>query len=207
VSKAVDLRTNIMVPSETFHFEPAPDTFHVYGEVEPFVFALGLPRPRPPAFDADPIAAGRSEMLKRAASVTFTLCAPGYLPKGYVLVRARAARGRWLDAYWIDNGTGAAIKLLEQPAGTALPLEMGDGTTVSLGDNSECQARWREVRQPVRIEYLTWDAHGTRLALAAAGIGQDEALRMAASMTPVPPTMEPQRDATHPGVAGVDRER
>src|SRR5207245_1958694 len=59
VSTAVDLRTNIMVPSETFHFEPAPDTFHVYGAVEPFVFALGLPRPRPAALAADPVRAGR----------------------------------------------------------------------------------------------------------------------------------------------------
>jgi outer membrane lipoprotein-sorting protein len=208
VSTAVDLRTNIMAPSETFHFAPGPDTFHVFGEVDPFVFALGLPRPRPPAFDADPVGAGRGEILKRAASVAFTPLAPQELPKGYVLVRARAsgyppkgpvlvggraARGRWLDAYWIDNSTGAVIKLYEQPARTAPPLEMSEGMAVSLGDGSEGQVRWREVRQPIRIEYVTWNVHGTRLALAAAGIGRDEALRMAASMAPVTPSTEPQQ--------------
>ena len=119
MSKAVDLRTNIMVPSETFHYEPAPDTFHVYGEVDPFVFALGLPRLRPFTFDLDPVGAGRSEMLKRAAALPFTPLAPGHIPADYVLLRARARRGRWLDAYWINNGTGAVIKLVEAPANGA----------------------------------------------------------------------------------------
>jgi outer membrane lipoprotein-sorting protein len=205
VSKAVDLRTNIMVPSETFHYERAPDTFHVYGDVDdPFVFALGLPRPHPLTFDADPIGAGRTEMLKRAAALPFTPLAPEHLPSGYVFVRARARRGRWLDAYWINNGTGAVIKLLEEPARPAPPLETGDGTTVSLDDPSGCLARWREVRQPFRIEYVTWDLHGTRLALAAAGIRRDEALRMAGSMAPVTRTMEPPRDESETGVTGVD---
>jgi outer membrane lipoprotein-sorting protein len=199
VSKAFDLRTNIMVPYETFHYAPAPDTFHVFGEVDPFVFALGLPRPRPPAFDADPIGAGRGEIVQRAAVLPFTPLAPGYLPSGYVLLRARALRGHWLDAYWIDNGTGAVIKLLEESTRTAPPLEMSDGTTVSLDDHSGCLVRWREVRQPFRIEYVTWDLRGTRLTLAAAGIPRDEALRMAASMAPVTRTMEPPADATHQG--------
>jgi hypothetical protein len=98
-----------------------------------------------------------------------------------------------LDAYWIDNDTGAVIKLFEQPARTAPPFELSDGMAVSLGDGPECQVRWREVRQPVRIEYVTWNVHGTRLALAAAGVGRDEALRIAASMAPVTPSTKPQR--------------
>jgi len=193
VSTAVDLRTNIMVPSETFHFEPAPDTFHVYGEVEPFVFALGLPRPRPPTFDADPVGAGRSEILQRAALVPFTPLAPGYLPKGYVLVRARAQKGRWVDAYWVQDRTGAVIKLFEQPASTAPPLEAVDGAAIPRGDGAKRRARWREVRQPVRIQYVTWNSRGTRLALAAAGIDREEALRMAASAAPVIGPVEPPR--------------
>src|SRR5207245_1326537 len=127
VSTTVDLQTNIMVPSDTFRYEPSADTFQVFGEVEPFVFTLGVAGPRPERFDRDPAGTAQSEMARRSDAVPFSVFAPTSLPVGYSLVRVRAAQGRWLDAYWIDNTTGAVIKLLEQPL-SSVRREAEEGT-------------------------------------------------------------------------------
>jgi outer membrane lipoprotein-sorting protein len=185
VSTAVDLQTNILMPSDTFHFEPAPDTFQLFGEVEPFVFALGLAAARVPAFDTDPLGSVRREMQQRAALVPFVPLAPAVLPDGYVLVRVRVKKGHWLDAHWVQNRTGAVIKLIEQPARMAFPLGVDAGRLISAGGHSSPRIRWREVLQPARIQYLAWDLGETRLSLAAAGVTRAEALRLAASIEPV----------------------
>lgn len=196
VSTAVDLQTNGIVPADTFHFQPRPDTFRVYGEVEPFVFALPLDRPRSAAFDRDPAGSAREEMRRRIAALPFRPLAPAYLPPGYVLVRVRAARDRWLDAYWLHTGTGAVIKLLEQspggePGREAARDRLPGDESVRIKRTGEgtgqppLQARWAEVRRPVVVQYGSWDQGGTHLSLAAAGMEREEALRIASSLTPV----------------------
>jgi outer membrane lipoprotein-sorting protein len=186
VSIAIDLETNQMVPSDTFHFVAPRGTFLVYGEVEPFVFTLPMDRPRTPDFDQDPAGSARSEMRRRAGVLQFQPLAPGHLPAGYVLVRARrSARRGWLDCYWLHEQKGALIKLLEQPARLAPPPSTEDGEPVPLGSASDGQARCRELRDPIPIQYVTWTQDGTRLSLAAAGVDREEALRIAASVAPI----------------------
>jgi len=184
VSTAVDLQTNVMVPSDTFRYEPPSNTFQVFGEVEPFVFTLGMSTARPEQFERDPVGATQQEMEGRTAAVPFPVFAPAALPEGYSLVRVRAAQGRWLDAYWIDNSTGMVIRLLEQPL-SSVSRGSGEGTIIPLDDPSKPACRWRELRRPALIQYLTWDQGLTRLSLAAAGVSRAQALRIAASMTPV----------------------
>src|SRR5207249_1874518 len=141
-------------------------------------FALPLDRPRPAAFDADPVGATRDEMRMRAGRVRFQPLAPAYLPDGYVLVRVRAARDRWLDAYWLHTGTGAVIQLVEREAGQpASPDDEGAGESSSAVDASD--ERWHEARRPIPIQYVTWTRDETRLSLAAAGIEREQALRIA----------------------------
>lgn len=181
VSTAVDLQTNVMAPSDTFRYEPSSNTFQVVGEVEPFVFTLGMSTPRPEQFERDPVGATRGEMERRAAAVPFPVFAPAALPAGYSLVRVRASAGRWLDAYWIDNSTGMVIKLLEQPLASAGQDPEG-GTIIPLDDPSKPACRWHELRRPAPIQYLSWDQGATRLSLAAAGLNRAQALRIAGSM-------------------------
>ena len=196
VSTAVDLQTNIMVPSDTFRYEPAPDTFPIYGEVEPYVFTLGMSGPRPERYQRDPIGAAQSEIGQRAPAVPFTPWAPTILAEGYELVRVRAGKGRWLDAYWINNETGAVIKLLEQPA-ASFSADADEGATIPLDPTSKRPCRWRELRRPVMIQYLTWEQRGTHLSLAAAGLSRDQALRIAASMAPVEAQAPPAEGGSH----------
>jgi outer membrane lipoprotein-sorting protein len=193
ISEAVDLQTNVTVPADLFRYRPAPDTFRVYGEAEPFVFALRPVPPRPESFDRSPVDAARSEIRARAADLPFPLLAPGNLPQGHVLVRVRRKKDCWLDAYWLHPTTGAVLKLLEQPAGWKIPQEARGGIEIPLdgpaaaGEPGSRQyiALWHEVRRPSPIQYLNWKQDGTRLILAAAGVERDEAVRIAASMEPV----------------------
>jgi hypothetical protein len=94
------------------------------------------------------------------------------------------SKGRWVDAYWINNATGAVIKLLESPV-SSLPAEFQEGSVMPLDPASGQSCRWRELRQPVQIQYLTWEVGGTRLSLAAAGLSRAQAIQVAASMRPV----------------------
>jgi outer membrane lipoprotein-sorting protein len=200
VSTTVDLQTNILMPADTFHFTPRLDTRQVFGEVDPFVFALGLAGARGAAFDSEPIAAARREMGKRAGLLPFVPLAPAALPEGYALLRVRSSsRNHWLDAYWIQDRTGAVIKLFEQPVRTAVPLGVEAGTLVSSGGPTPFRVRWREARQPARIQYLAWEFGGARLTLAAAGVSRVDALRLAASMAPIP--------EVRPGDGGVREAR
>src|SRR5207249_1433933 len=134
--------------------------------------------PRPASFDADPVGATREEMRVRAGRVPFQPLAPAFLPDGYSLVRVRAARDRWLDAYWLHSGTGAVIQLVERAAGplSARDEEGASESTSAVGASDE---RWHEVQRPIPIQYVTWTHDGTRLALAAAGIEREQALRIA----------------------------
>jgi outer membrane lipoprotein-sorting protein len=184
ISTAIDLQTNVMTPLDTFHFRPTADTFTVYGEVEPFVFALPLDHPRPAAYDTDPLCAVRDEMQARAGRVPFVPLAPTYLPDGYGLVRVRAARDRWLDAYWLHPDTGAVIQLVEQAAGPSMP-EQGEASDGTSPDGAGRDPRWHEVRRPFPIQYVDWTRGGIQLSLAAAGIEREQALRIAASLKPV----------------------
>jgi outer membrane lipoprotein-sorting protein len=182
VSTARDLRTNLMLPQDMFRFATARDTFHVYGEVEPFVFTMPMDRPRTEAFDEDPIGSAREEIVRRATALPFRPLAPAYLPAGYGLVRVRgSAVSGWLDAYWLNSRTGAVIQLLQQDGAQAVADE---GETVRLPDDSTRRAVWREVRRPVPIQYVAWKQSGVRVSLAAAGVDRDEALRIAASFAP-----------------------
>jgi hypothetical protein len=191
VSTATDLQTNVMMPADMFRYTPSHNTFQVFGEVEPFVFTMPLDRPRTLAFDEDPTGAAQFEMRRRAPGLKFQPLAPTYLPDGYGLVRVRrSAQSGWLDAYWLHPTTGAVIKLWEQQAGRERPLSDEDGEVVRSGDNP---ARWREVRHPVLIQYVTWSQGGTLLRLAAAGVERDDALRIAASVVPVEEVNSPQR--------------
>jgi hypothetical protein len=182
-----------MLPSDLFRYHAAPDTFRVYGEVEPFVFALRPERPRPDSFDENPTGAAREEMRMREADLPFPLLSPEYLPDEYVLVRVRRKKGHWLDAYWMHPRTGAAIKLLEQPVSARLPAEARGGMEISLPGMEAgrrtgprtATALWQEVRRPVPIQYLCWRQGSTRLFLAAAGVDRSEAVRMAMSMRPI----------------------
>ncbi len=186
VSVAVDLQTNGTVPSDTFHFAPPHGTFVVYGEVEPFVFTMPWDQPRTRAFETDPAGMARREMRRRARYLTFRPLAPAHLPPGYGLVRVRRAkRDGWLDAYWVNNQTGAVIKLLQQPSDRVPPLAVEDGEAARLRDGPAMWCRWREIHQPRSIQYVTWIQDGMRLGLAAAGVDRDEALRIAASVAAV----------------------
>jgi outer membrane lipoprotein-sorting protein len=185
LSIATDLHTNVTLPSEMFSFAPSNDTFQVYGEVESFVFALPMDRPRSPEFEADPVGATRSEMSRRSKLLTYAPLSPSYLPDDYGLVRVRAsAQSGWLDAHWLDEKTGMVIRLWEQREGRADGPSEEDGVLARIGDTGKW-ARWREVRRPAPLQYLTWTQNGVLLRLAAAGIERDEALRLAASMSPV----------------------
>jgi outer membrane lipoprotein-sorting protein len=184
VSTAVDLQTNLMLPSDTFRYEPTANTFRIFGEVEPFVFTLGMSGPRPEQFTLDPVGAAQSEMRSRAAALHFPVLTPTALPRLYTLVRVRAAKGLWLDAYWINNSTGAVIKLLEQST-TSVRQEAEEETILPLDAASNQTCHWREVRRPVLIQYVSWTRGETRLSLAAAGLNRIQALRIAASMAPV----------------------
>jgi outer membrane lipoprotein-sorting protein len=178
-STACDLRANTMLPEDMFHYKPAADTFHIYGEVEPFVFTLPMDRPRTAEFDEDPVGSGREEIERRSATLPFHPLAPTYLPAGYGLVRVRrSATSGWLDAYWLHHETGAVIKLLEQDGRQSA---VDDGEIVRLANDSSTPAVIREVTRPVPIQYVSWKQSGVRLSLAAAGVDRDEAMRIAAS--------------------------
>ena len=56
--------------------------------------------------------------------------------------------GGWLDAYWLNEGNGAVIKLLEQPAASVAPLSGGDGEPVRVEGIQGDYGRWREARHP-----------------------------------------------------------
>jgi outer membrane lipoprotein-sorting protein len=196
LSIATDLHTDVMLPDEMFRYTPSRDTFQVYGEVESFVFTLPMDRPRTPDFDEEPISATRTEMLRRSKILTFSPLAPSYLPDGYGLVRVRAsAASGWLDAHWLNERTGMVIKLWEQREGHDLGPAEGDGIPVRI-DADGVWGRWREFRRPAPLQYLTWTRDGLLFRLAAAGIDRDEALRLAASLSPVPtPDALPLRQA------------
>jgi outer membrane lipoprotein-sorting protein len=200
-STAVDLQTNVAVPSDTFRYEPDSGTFQVYGEAEPFVFTLGMTGPRPEQYRRDPAAAAEREMALRLGAIPFAPWSPDLIPPGYELVRVRAARGRWLDAYWMNNSTGSVIKLLEQPENFTAMQDEGQDVPLRAATRGTC--RWRELRRPAPIQYLSWQQGQARLSLAAAGLSRGEALRMAASMKRVQPVMpEVVEKRSEPGAFG-----
>jgi hypothetical protein len=169
-----------MLPADTFHFDPPDGVYTAYGEVEPFVFTLPLSRPRPIAFRDDPAGAAEEEFRLRSARVPFPLLVPTYLPAGYELLRIRAARDRWLDAYWVQPRTGAVIQLVERQTVDADRFALGRPIKSDVGD-----VTWYEVRRPRPIQYLQWRVGSTHLSLSAAGIDRAEALRIAASLRAV----------------------
>src|SRR5207247_1830615 len=95
----------------------------------------------------------------------------------------------------LNEKTGGVIKLWEQRGGRDAGPSEGDGLPVRIEDGG-AWARWREVRRPAPLQYLTWMQDGVILRLAAAGIERDEALRIAASLSPVAaPGSQPMREA------------
>src|SRR5438046_2468869 len=91
----------------------------------------GAARPRARRGRRGPTGAARSSVGQRPAAGPVTPWAPTVLAEGYELVRVRAGKGRWLDAYRTNNETAAVIKLLDQPAVSFL-TDANEGATIPL---------------------------------------------------------------------------
>jgi outer membrane lipoprotein-sorting protein len=190
LTEAVDLQLNTIFPSDTFRFQPPPSAFVARGDVDPNVFAL---RPQRSAeFDEYPIRTGRYLLASRGRHVPFRPLAPGYLPRDYALLRVRYFTGRWLDAYWVNNGSGDVLKLLEQAAAEADPVETRAGTTVTLATASGDQSgRLVTSEVPYLHHHLSWRQDGVAMLLSTAELPVSETVRIAGSMEAVDPAAAP----------------
>jgi hypothetical protein len=184
MTEAVDLRINTVFPSDTFRFQPPGGTFLARGDVHPDVFAL---KPiRPEAFDRWPVRTARRVIASRGRMVPFRPVAPTYLPPEYALLRVRAARGRWLDAYWVDSESGRIVKLVEQSAGAVEPAETRDGSVVTIPCAGGARnARLAQAGIPYSHHYLSWQQDGVSALLATSELPLTETLRIAGSMEPI----------------------
>lgn len=181
MTEAVDLQLNTVFPSDTFRFEPSATAFVAHGDVDPNVFAL---RPqRTPDFDAYPLRTGRYLLASRGRHVPFRPVAPGYLPRDYALLRVRYALGRWVDAYWVNNGSGSVVKLVEQAATEPDPVETLGGAAISVTTSSgEQSGRLLSSDVPYPHHQLSWRQDGVSLLLSTADMPASETVRIAESM-------------------------
>jgi outer membrane lipoprotein-sorting protein len=185
VTEAVDLRVNDMLPADTFRYTAPSGTFTVRGDVEPFVFALGLEAARNRWFVQDPLGSAADEIAHLQERLPFRPLAPTYVPQGFRLLRVRSSRGRWLDAYWIDGDDGRVIKLVQQVASAPDPPEVAGGRSLPpgrLGLGHEVVLA--SGRTPYRYDHIAWRQDGVLVLLATADLPRVEALRIARSLAP-----------------------
>jgi outer membrane lipoprotein-sorting protein len=185
VTEAVDLRLNDIVPADTFRYTPLPGTFEVRGDVEPFVFALGLQAARSRWSAQDPLGSASAEIAHLQPRLPFRPLTPTYMPEGFKLLRVRSSKGRWLDAYWIDGESGRVVKLVQQVAGAPNPAEVAGGWVLP----PERSGLGHEIilatgRTPYRYDHLAWRQDGVLVLLATADLPRHEAMRIARSLTP-----------------------
>jgi outer membrane lipoprotein-sorting protein len=190
VTEAVNLQFNDdLLPSSTFELKAPQGAFVIHGDVDPHVFAL-KPRERAPWFDRDPLLATRYQVALRMTDLPFTAMVPEHLPAGYRLVRARRAKGRWLDIHWIDDRHGPAarvMRLQEQAEAVEDPAETRDGQLVNLGTALEpLPARVKQGSAPYPHCYVSWRDQGTLLTLCSAELGLEETLKVARSVRAAP---------------------
>jgi outer membrane lipoprotein-sorting protein len=180
-TEAVDLKVDAVFPSDTFRFQPPAGTFVARGDLDPDVFAL---KPsRTDAFERWPVRTGRQMIASRGRLVSFQPVAPTYLPPEYELLRVRAARDRWLDAYWVDSGSGRVVKLVEQAAGTGERAETRGGGSVAIPTaRGTVAGRLARASEPYPHHYVTWEQDGVSALLATAELPLSETLRIAGSM-------------------------
>lgn len=190
LTEAEDFDLNTVQPSNTFEIQTAPGTFVVYGDVDPHVFGLLPADERTARFDTDPLAATRQEVAERAPRVPFPALVPEYLPAGYRLVRVRCSPERWLESAWIDDRAGTSgrlIRLSEQSAAAADPVETRGGRTINVGTAAlPLPATVREGTAPYAYCYVSWRRGGTLLTLFTAELGLDETLKLARSLRVAP---------------------
>jgi outer membrane lipoprotein-sorting protein len=185
ITEAKDLRVNDMLPAGSFHFDPPAGTFVVRGDVEPFVFALGLEAARSRWLARDPRESASAEIAHLQARLPFRPLAPRYVPDGFRLLRVRSSRGRWLDAYWIDAANGRVIKLVQQTAGAPDPPEVAGGRSVPprrSGLGHEVMLASGKI--PYAYDHLAWRQNGVLVLLATADLPREEAMRIARSLAP-----------------------
>jgi hypothetical protein len=198
MTEAVDLQANTVFPSDTFRFRAPRGTFVAHGDVEPHVFGL---RPvRTPEYDGQPVRMARYEMASRGGRVPFRPLAPGYLPPRYALIRVRAARDRWLDAYWVNNDSGSIVKLVEQAASSGPPTETAGGSRVAIPTSEgDCAGRLVVSDVPYPHHYLSWERDGVVALLSTSELPLAETVRIAGSAEPV--DKQPSPAAPRPVVA------
>lgn len=187
VTEAKELVVNATaLPRETFEYQPSRGDFIVHGDVDPHTFAL--PPTRLAEFDSHPQLAARNEMVDRAEFVQFTPVCPSYIPAGFKLVRVRRSTGRWVDAHWIDDRNPSAARIIKlQQQLKSLADEPADrGKRVKLPGGKNRSAWVVSGRKPYPYVYVRTDLAETRVLLFLSGISRREALKVAASLTPVP---------------------
>jgi outer membrane lipoprotein-sorting protein len=185
VTEAMDLHVNDMLPAGSFHYDPPAGTFVVRGDVEPFVFALGLEAARSRWLARDPLQSASAEITHLQPRLPFRPLAPRYVPDGFRLLRVRSSRGRWLDAYWIDAVDGRVIKLVQQVAVAPDPPEVAGGRSVpAVRSGLGHEVILASGKTPYVYDHLAWRQNGVLVLLATADLPREEALRVARSLAP-----------------------